>query len=83
MRQQHGLQFLSEAKLAHMVEPQLDPEKLATLSELAGGDLIAYQQYLDFVRFRRFRQTLLCHRESVSAAIICKSDCGTCWWRLP
>jgi methyltransferase-like protein len=59
----HGLQFLSEAKLAHMVEPQLDPEKLATLSELAGGDLIAYQQYLDFVRFRKFRQTLLCHRE--------------------
>ncbi len=59
----HGLQFLSEAKLAHMVEPQLDPEKLARLSELAGGDLIAYQQYLDFVQFSKFRETLLCHRE--------------------
>jgi methyltransferase-like protein/protein-L-isoaspartate O-methyltransferase len=59
----HGLQFLSEAHLSDALEPNLDPEALALLRQLAGDDLIAYQQYLDFAKYRRFRQTLLCHRE--------------------
>lgn len=61
--EQHGLQFLSEAQLVDMMVPQVKPEARVALNELAGDDLIAYQQNLDFVRFRKFRQTLLCHRE--------------------
>ena len=56
-----GLQFLCEAQLKEILEPDLDAEALAVLNELASGDPIAHQQYLDFVRYRRFRQTLLCH----------------------
>jgi len=68
-----GLQFLSEAHLSDLLEPELGAEALESLSRLAEGDLIAHQQYLDFARYRRFRQTLLCHaeyrlgREAVSA----------------
>jgi SAM-dependent methyltransferase len=58
---QQGLQFLSEAELSCMMEIASNPQLLAPLKQLADGDLIAYQQYLDFVRFRCFRQTLLCH----------------------
>jgi methyltransferase-like protein len=58
-----GLQFLSEAHLSDVAEPNLEPEASAVLRQLAGGDLIAYQQYLDFAKYRRFRQTLLCHAE--------------------
>ncbi len=57
-----GLQFLSEAHLSGALEPNLEAEAL-TLRQLAGDDLIAYQQYLDFAKYRRFRQTLLCHGE--------------------
>jgi methyltransferase-like protein/protein-L-isoaspartate O-methyltransferase len=58
-----GLQFLSEAHLSDALEPELGAEALDSLSRLAEGDVIAYQQYLDFARYRRFRQTLLCHTE--------------------
>jgi methyltransferase-like protein/SAM-dependent methyltransferase len=58
-----GLQFLSEANLSDILEPELGAEALAALSQLAQGDLIAYQQYVDFARYRRFRQTLLCHAD--------------------
>jgi methyltransferase-like protein/2-polyprenyl-3-methyl-5-hydroxy-6-metoxy-1,4-benzoquinol methylase len=58
-----GLQFLSEAHLNDVLEPELGAEALGALSQLAAGDLIAYQQYLDFARYRRFRQTLLCHAD--------------------
>ncbi len=58
-----GLQFLSEANLNEVLEPELGAEALAALSQLAEGNLIAYQQYVDFARYRRFRQTLLCHAD--------------------
>lgn len=58
-----GLQFLSEANLSDVLEPELGAEALEALHKVAGSDLIAYQQYLDFARYRRFRQTLLCRGE--------------------
>ncbi|MGB7281979.1 MAG: class I SAM-dependent methyltransferase [Candidatus Acidiferrum sp.] len=58
-----GLQFLSEAQLSEVLEPDLSAEVLSTVRQLAQDDAIAYQQYLDFARYRRFRQTLLCHAE--------------------
>jgi methyltransferase-like protein len=59
----YGLQFLSEAAFSDLLAPGLDAEAVAALGALAGDDLIARQQYLDFARYRRFRQTLLCHSE--------------------
>ena len=58
-----GLQFLSEAQLKDALEPELEADALESLRQLADGDLISYQQYIDFARYRRFRQTLLCHAD--------------------
>ncbi|MCC6386027.1 MAG: methyltransferase regulatory domain-containing protein [Dehalococcoidia bacterium] len=60
----HGLAFLAEANFADMSLDAL-PEPLArTLGALGERDLIAREQYLDYVRCRGFRQTLLCHAEA-------------------
>jgi methyltransferase-like protein/SAM-dependent methyltransferase len=58
-----GLQFLSEAALIELLPPEVSAEAIASLSAFAGEDLIAQQQYLDFAKYRRFRQTLLCRLE--------------------
>jgi SAM-dependent methyltransferase len=49
----HGLQYLGEADPHEMFDPRPAP---------AGG-VIEREQYLDFLKLRRFRQTLLCHAE--------------------
>jgi methyltransferase-like protein/SAM-dependent methyltransferase len=59
-----GLQFLGESQLSEVTGADPAPGALAALKEIAAGDVIAYEQYLDYVKFRRFRQTLLC-REGV------------------
>lgn len=56
----HGLQFLGEGELKTMGYGGLTPEVRRVLESL---DPLTREQYLDFVRFRRFRQTLLCHAE--------------------
>jgi methyltransferase-like protein/SAM-dependent methyltransferase len=61
--EQHGLQFLSEAAFSDLLAPGQGTEAFADLIAFAGDDLIAQQQYLDFARYRRFRQTLLCHAD--------------------
>ena len=58
-----GLQFLTEAHLSDVLEPELAGGAGESLKQIAAGDVIAFQQYLDFARCRRFRQTLLCHAE--------------------
>ncbi len=60
--QAHGLRFLSEAEYFMM---QADQFPDATIQQLAalGDNLSARQQYLDFLRCRRFRQSLLCRAE--------------------
>jgi len=52
----HGLQYLGEADPYEMFDPG---DRLNWLK----GDVIEREQYLDFLRFRRFRQTLLCRQE--------------------
>lgn len=54
----HGLQFLGEAELQAMGNGGLTAEAKRAL---AGIDPLLREQYLDFLRCRRFRQTLLCH----------------------
>jgi methyltransferase-like protein/SAM-dependent methyltransferase len=54
-----GLRYLGEADLSAMVPPSLPEAAARRLAELA-PNLIQMEQYLDFVRNRTFRQTLLC-----------------------
>ena len=56
----HGLQYLAEAEFSTMLSSDFSSEVSETLSRIA-PDLIRSEQYMDFVRNRFFRQTLLCH----------------------
>jgi methyltransferase-like protein/SAM-dependent methyltransferase len=58
--QQHELQYLGEADYSTMLASNFPPEVEATLKKL-GADIIETEQYMDLVRNRLFRQTLLCH----------------------
>ncbi|MGO9111651.1 MAG: methyltransferase regulatory domain-containing protein [Thermoguttaceae bacterium] len=60
--QAQGLQFLAEADLSAMWSRHLPPGVAASLERLT-ADLIQREQYMDFVRNRDFRKTLLCHSE--------------------
>lgn len=55
-----GLQFLAEAELPAMGMHGLSVEARTALGQL---DPLAREQYLDFVRERRFRQSLLCRQD--------------------
>lgn len=58
----HGLQYLVEAEFPTVVPDNFPPpvvEKLRTMVH----SLVELEQYMDFLRSRTFRQTLLCHRE--------------------
>jgi len=70
--QQHGLQYLADAELSTMFSSSFPAETAETLDRLS-QDLIRTEQYMDFVRNRMFRKTLLCHddlalQRSLSAA---------------
>jgi methyltransferase-like protein/SAM-dependent methyltransferase len=58
-----GLAYLGEADFHMMLDLTLPPAVGKKLDELS-GNRIAREQYLDFLRCRRFRQTLLCHPEA-------------------
>jgi SAM-dependent methyltransferase len=52
----HDLQYLSDVSFSTMIDPN---DLLGDITD----DLIRKEQYLDFLRMRRFRQSLLCHKE--------------------
>jgi len=56
----HGLQYLGEAQFHLMAPPDFVNEVRTRLNELT-LDIIRVEQYMDFVRNRRFRQSLLVH----------------------
>jgi len=58
----HDLQYLAEADFAMMRADPFSPEVQNILQQLA-GNIVEREQYLDFLRNRMFRQTLLCHKE--------------------
>ena len=60
--QQHGLQYLGES-LFHSMMSSNYPEKVAATLEEISNNILELEQYMDFLRNRRFRCTLLCHRE--------------------
>ncbi len=59
----HGLRFLSEAEHADAQATGLAPATIETLAGIGREDPLAREQYLDFIKNRAFRQTLLCHAE--------------------
>ena len=58
----HGLKYLAEADWFEMTPKRLPPAA-AELLEHSGQDRIAGEQYLDFMKCRAYRQTLLCRDE--------------------
>ena len=59
--QAHGLRYLAEVELRTMVPANYPPE-VASVLQVLSPDLVHLEQYLDFLRNRLFRQTLLCHQ---------------------
>jgi methyltransferase-like protein/2-polyprenyl-3-methyl-5-hydroxy-6-metoxy-1,4-benzoquinol methylase len=58
--EKHGLQYLSEAEVAAMSTASFSKEARQMLENL---DAIEREQYMDFLRGRFFRQTLVCRKE--------------------
>lgn len=58
----YGLQYLGEPGLAQMLASNF-PDKVRDTLAQVGGQLLRQEQYMDFVRNRTFRQTLLCRKE--------------------
>ena len=61
--QAHGLQYLCEADFFETQDHRYPSHVRAAVRAFAGDDVHLREQYLDFLKCRRFRQTLLCHRE--------------------
>ncbi|NJP05161.1 MAG: methyltransferase domain-containing protein [Chloroflexaceae bacterium] len=57
---QYGLQYVTESDMASTLALNLEPTVAEHLQQLA-RTMGEYEQYLDFVRCRMFRETLLCH----------------------
>ena len=62
-----GLTFLAEARLSSMMGSGLAPQVRQALAPL---DRLAREQYLDFIYFRRFRESLLCHADALSRFVV-------------
>jgi methyltransferase-like protein/SAM-dependent methyltransferase len=56
----YGLQYLGEAEFRTMVGSNFDPKAFRRLGQMSRS-VIDLEQYMDFLRNRMFRQTLLCH----------------------
>jgi methyltransferase-like protein/SAM-dependent methyltransferase len=56
----HGLQYLAEAEV-HTMAPWRFSPKVAEAVASVSSTFIEMEQFFDFVRNRKFRQTLLCH----------------------
>jgi SAM-dependent methyltransferase len=59
-----GLRYLGEADFNVMVTDAL-PQDIARTLQHISKDILRTEQYMDFVRNRTFRQTLLCHEDIV------------------
>ena len=60
--QEKGLQFLSEAELSVMLTSQFPQNVRDTLNRIS-NEIVKTEQYIDFVRNKYFRQTLLCRKD--------------------
>lgn len=60
--ERHGLQYLAEADFPTVMPNGLRPDVVQQLQHTA-RTTVEMEQYLDFLRNRMFRRTLLCHSE--------------------
>lgn len=60
---QSEMQFLGEAEFGSMMVSNFPPPVAETLRKIA-PDIVRMEQYMDFVRNRTFRQTLLVHADA-------------------
>ena len=60
-----GLAYLGEANFIEMLPQHLGVDVQRTLEQISGGNIILTEQYMDFIRNRYFRQTLLVKRERI------------------
>jgi len=58
----HGLQYLGEAEFSTML-PNAFPATVRETLDRISPNIIYTEQYMDFLRNRQFRQTLLCHKD--------------------
>ena len=65
--ERNHLTFLAEAELHTMVGLGITPRVRQALGSM---DRLAREQYLDFVHFRRFRQSLVCHAGVLSRFVV-------------
>jgi methyltransferase-like protein/SAM-dependent methyltransferase len=56
----NGLQYLGEADFSTMVATNFSADVSKTLNELGAHDILQMEQYMDFVRCRYFRKSLIC-----------------------
>jgi len=59
----HQLQYLGEADFYEMHADTYPALVVEALERFSGTDVLVKEQYLDFMKGRRFRQTLLCREE--------------------
>ncbi len=62
MAGRNGLQYVSEADISSSNMRGL-PDKVLTALAGIGQDVVRLEQYLDFIKFRRFRSTLVCRND--------------------
>jgi methyltransferase-like protein len=60
--ERRGLKYLGEAEFRTMLDTNFPPQVSEKLREMAKS-VVDLEQYMDFVRNRMFRQTLLCHQD--------------------
>ncbi len=58
----HGMQYLGESEFSTMLVRNFAKPVAETLSKVA-RDVVQMEQYMDFVRNRTFRSSLICHQE--------------------
>jgi methyltransferase-like protein len=59
----HGLQYLAEADFGAMRQATNFPPEVGKTLRGLSNELVKTEQYMDILRSRRFRQTLLCRKE--------------------
>ncbi len=78
----HGLLYLGEADFSAMLSTNFAPEVHATLRRIA-PDLIRQEQYMDFLRNRSFRQTLLVHEGAAVQRHVVPARVRSMWIASP
>lgn len=61
MAEKHGLQYLAETAVDKMYSGNFSSEIASVLE--TSTDIVRTEQYMDFIYDRRFRSTLVCHKE--------------------